>query len=199
MPNWCYTTINIKRPTEKGGTTDLYSLLNKWTNEESDQESDWGNKWLGYIINKAFDVEPQKTEYRHRGSIDNVSINDAGDRLTISTVTAWRPMLGMWYDIVKKYCSNADLTYIADEPMMKIFVSNDPEFRDKYYVDTDNASEYAADISRVKKIIKEITGRDVSNVGDIEKAAMEDKDFRHLLANNNINICKWEFCETLPD
>ena len=105
---------------------------------ESDIKNDFGKKWLGNIVRKAgFDYD----EVDCRGRIVKMGIieeteDKANAWFSISTESAWRPMLEMWHLILGKYAPSCKYIYVAEEPGTDLFWTNDMygEFFNEHFV-----------------------------------------------------------------
>jgi hypothetical protein len=60
------------------------------------------------------------------------------NKLEISTVTAWVPMLQIWKRLRDKFCPNATLFYSSEESGMELFYTNDPEVVGNFYLEIEN-------------------------------------------------------------
>lgn len=153
MPNWCHTSYTFYTDTEKG-REQLADFYNKLTASVSGKhlcivKSDFGDKWLGNVINaftpQYLTTTPDnvKCTYENknisfRGSVVDIDDNNETD-FSLSTETAWEPMPEMWNMIIEA-CGYTDVKYVyeAEESCNGLFVTNDKEGRyydDKYYVE----------------------------------------------------------------
>lgn len=134
MPNWCYTNITISHETETE-IEKLGKLIDEWTSKDY-MENGFGHDWLGNVVLGSgvgtVDTDA-KTDLRCRGSITYREVN--GNQITMSTETAWAPMLKMWLKIIDKYLPGAELIYSAEEFGCGICTTNDPDLVGKYVID----------------------------------------------------------------
>lgn len=192
MPNWCYTTIHIDYDDEEK-LKEFDDLLDKWTDFDFIPNG-FGLQWLGNIVgnSKIGEVEDNKSPnyLKCRGTLCDVSLT--GNTLSITTETAWEPMLKMWTKLVDKYLPGAELTYYAEELGCGILATNDETYRDKYWADIWDGLEnivFEADDSLSEKCIIEM----------LQLLLDEDsKDIEYLLGKFNesdfsdgMSIHKW--------
>ena len=134
MPNWCVTDITIHHENEKELEI-FYEKLDEWLNHAY-MENDFGS-WLGNIVGNSgigtIDTG-KETDLRCRGSVIYISEPSDGE-LTISTETAWVPMIKMWVKLLDKYLPDAELIYTAEEPGCEIYYTNDPSIAGIYMFD----------------------------------------------------------------
>lgn len=141
MPNWCSTDITIQGDDVKE-IKELYNLICKWKNNSIDK-NDFGNCWLGNIVGNS-GIAKYKDGYfydskvnlvRCRGSLEFIECND--NYIYVCTETAWCPMLKMWRMICDKYLSsNYEVWYHAIETGCCVYNTNDPDYLDRYIIDT---------------------------------------------------------------
>lgn len=129
MPNWCSTEIYINHEDDEK-LKELYNKIEYWTSKDW-VENGFGHNWLGNVV-EGSGIGTYE-EYRCRGSIVYMDISSG--QITISTETAWCPMLKMWQAVVDKYLPDAEIIYTADECGCEIYYTNDPYYVNKYYVD----------------------------------------------------------------
>lgn len=149
MPNWCNNTNIIHGPREE--IVPLYEKLVSWTSKNY-RENDFGVGWLGNIVLGAgFSLlsEDKKDGLFCRGNVEDSFQTVEGenkygffqlyeDTIWFSSTTAWGPMPDMWYKILEKYAPHCRYFYLAEEPGMGIYCSNDIDheyFSDEYVVD----------------------------------------------------------------
>ena len=132
MPNWCYNSEVIAGPKEE--VKPLYDNLVKWVHKDICPNG-FSNGWLGNIVGWS-GIEscknPGEWKYPCRGELsDDFDYSEDGDESIIqfSTETAWGPFPETWYAIVQKYAPGARYYFMADEPNMAIYESNDINHR----------------------------------------------------------------------
>lgn len=173
MPNWCRTAITIDCKDEKESKK-LYDLIDGWISS-SEIKTDFGDRWLGNIviksgINTLEEIE-QGTSVSCRGWVEYLTRN--GPTVYVDTETAWRPMLGMWLDVIDRYAPDAELTYVAEEGGRELYATNDTEYAGMYFIAyaDDRDTLYDLKESKALSCIKEELGS--SAEGDIKKLSKE--------------------------
>ena len=140
MPNWC-TTSYVFRGNENE-IKDFYDKIKSFTSKERIPNG-FGNAWLGNIVDGfGFNYN----EIPCRGSITYLNIEDALDRLGISTETAWEPMTEMWDKIIEKHYPSITYVLIAEECGMGIYINTDltgDDFPTRFSVDFKLPPKYA--------------------------------------------------------
>ena len=142
MPNWCYTHITIRHEDESV-IERLENLINKWTSKDYIKNG-FGNNWLGNIVGNSgvgivkCEGEPNKEteEVKYlfcRGEICDVYRN--GNELIITEESAWSPAVKMWLKVIDKYASGSELIYSAEECGCDLYMTNDEDHLDHYYLD----------------------------------------------------------------
>lgn len=135
MANWCLTYITINSE-DKQGLQNLYNVIEK-SMESNYKKNCFGLGWLGNIVgNTGIGTvdEGKETDLCCRGSLDYLELQD--ESLLIHTETAWMPMLNMWIKLVDKYLPGAEIIYSAEECSCALYYTNDPEYIDKWLIDT---------------------------------------------------------------
>ena len=118
MPNWCYNQEVIIGPEDE--IRPLYNDLSKWTSEEY-IENGFGTEWLGNIVARGINESREYENYACRGKIIDLFEPEKTDdgseyKISFSSETAWAPMPGMWYALLKKRAPNCRYYYYAEEP-----------------------------------------------------------------------------------
>ena len=158
MPNWCYTSINI-RTDKKGGLVPFANKVDAWVKEGTKIKNSWDNSWLGLLVEKGLEIDPVDGPYECRGSFYDFDINPDGDEISVGTETAWAPMLEMWYSLVEKYCPEGTrILWTAEESGMGIYVSNDPDYENKFYIDSwgEIEPEWVVDEDDARDVAQEV-------------------------------------------
>lgn len=127
MPNWCSTQIFIKCASAKSAQkfkNTIDELRDKSTNEDKD--------YIGGLLESAGITHEG---YMHkRGFITYIENDDIF--VTITSDDAWAPVLEPWVLLCDKYLFKYELQYYAVEPGMCLYMTNDPDYEDCYYVST---------------------------------------------------------------
>ena len=211
MPNWCYNSEKIAGP--KTEIMPLYKKLNEWTSENF-CDNGFGFSWLGNIVGFAGlkrSDEDTENGYRCRGSvIDGFDIEEEDEEaiISFSSETAWAPMPGMWYALLRKYAPHCHYYYSSEEHGMCLYLSNDVGHRffdEEYFVDVcwwnrdkvpkiyteefDEDSSWDYDETSIRKSLQRILATEEQ---DMEKllAAFEEKTEKDLGDNAYIGIHK---------
>ena len=196
MPNWCYSNVKIIG----SSTNNLYPLIKMWTSKNY-VENGFGTNWLGNIVgNSGIDTCTADTNFTVscRGFISDLYYNDGV--ISFTQETAWNPMFGLWFKIFDKYNLDCDIIYTAEEPGNGIFLTNDDDYIDEYYLDIwESIDEYpyiiyndCTDSETMKEICIDLLDLkniqyDSSNLTDmIEKTNESYYD--------NLAIHQWKYC-----
>lgn len=122
MPNWCSTKYEIYN----GGVKELTKIVKDL---QASKKENWN--WLGNIVS-ALGGNPEALYCR--GWIEDFDATD--DCLTLYCETAWSE-LSEWRKFVKDKFENCEIFYVAEEPGMGIFITNDVDFDYIYQLETD--------------------------------------------------------------
>ena len=220
MPNWCYNYLNFNSMNNEAKK--LYDLIITWQKEGTTIENSWNNDWLGLIVEKGLKTDPLSGKYSCRGCIDEIELaND--NELMINTHTAWGPMNKMWQDLVDKLGYTMNITCTSEEPNMGVYVTNDPELKDKYVIgywgdDKDIYSflENTNDNTEkdLRKLFSVLYQKNKKGFKKIlkDKGLTTDKQFKEYLKSNPVDeiineisdmldefiIEKWDYTVDLP-
>ena len=129
MPNWCYTEYVFKGEPKE---IDLfYNKVNQWSNDDPDSpfhvDNDFGNGWLGNIINGCMQDREAYKKTRCRGTLQYNDVYEPG-RLSITTETAWCAAPLMWLAVIKKLgLTSVKMAFFEEEPGMGLFNIFDPD------------------------------------------------------------------------
>ena len=138
MPNWCYTSYIVE-----GDPETIDSLENLMTELEDLPEpyvkSDFGNTWLGCIVNK---LGSDWNEVSCRGSWTNLC-RLREDALSFDTETAWGPMEETIDLIREKFPGIENVWYYSEEPGMAYYATNDEAgkyWKERYVIEPPNTA-----------------------------------------------------------
>lgn len=142
MPNWCYTEYVFKgNPKE----IDLFhQKIDEWAKDDTNSpfhvDNDFGNGWLGNIINGCMQDREAYKKTRCRGTLQYNDVYEPG-RLSITTETAWCAAPLMWLAVIKKLgLTSVKMAFFEEEPGMGVFTIFDPDDivygNKEYHVDT---------------------------------------------------------------
>ncbi len=141
MPNWCGTTITFTGKYDE--IKKIHDFINdKNANDEVGIENGFGSFWLGnYLARAGLDYN----KYNCRGEITSIAeIQD--NRFSITTDTAWVPMVFMWVKVIEKIAPGVKITYAAEESGCGVYLTNDPTIVGLYYVDICDTDELPEDV-----------------------------------------------------
>lgn len=148
MPNWCYTDIHFEG--NKKDIEALYEFI-----EDCDKHPEqfkntqyattgFGNFWLGYPLIKAGflnNIDNANDRIRCRGRIiysemDKSNNDENRYYISLTTETAWEPMLQMWNKIIKKLNLNSiKFCAKAEEIGCQIYKIYDPDSLDWFLLE----------------------------------------------------------------
>ena len=173
MANWCSSTIKFYSKDE----SEIRKMFDKFSeiyNSEPQVKNSFGHGFMGDYA-RAFFPEMELEKIRCRGSIDmGDEVSNIGEYycFSIFAVTANSPLIGLWYNIVKKFYKKVRIAYIAEECSNGIFRKWDETeellfFPDTFYIDgclptKDGKCEYIDDryqFGTVDEILKYLDER----------------------------------------
>ena len=161
MPNWCATTYRVYGDEKQ--RKKLYSIIEELDKlPEPRVQNGFGNLWLGCIIDY---LGGDWNEIACRGDI--TSYYKTKDYIQIDMETAWRE-LHEFRHYVEKKLPGLKIYYIADEPGMCEYYTNDKDysiFHTRYHLDfEDYDSEYFESLEDLAKWMNGIEDHRFSNV-----------------------------------
>ena len=184
--------MTISRNKQDGGVKELYDQILKATELGSTVKNDFGKTWLGTLVERLLGVDPRDPDkYICRGTLCSFGLNEEGSEICLETDTAWEPMLKMWIDIVDKYSPGAEILYTAEEPGNGIYYTNDPEYENKFCINSwvdDIESDFCASEDTIRKLARKLTGKKCDRRTGIEKVV----DMIHN-ASDDVYINPWDF------
>ena len=170
MSNTCFTTYKVVSENKKD-VTKLYKTIKRLDGRKTPLvKNGWYDPklWLGCLV-KALGGDPNKVYCR--GTITFYEMED--DILTLNTETAWAEMAETRH-FIESCFPGMKIYYIEEESGCEIFNTNDSEgiyFKDRYYLDGFEESEYFETLEEAAKYVKEIVGHEVeATVKAIDKA-----------------------------
>ena len=170
MSNTCFTTYKVVSENKKD-VTQLFKTIKRLDGRKTPLvKNGWYDPklWLGCLV-KALGGDPQKVYCR--GTITFYEMED--DVLTLNTETAWAEMSETRH-FIESCFPGMKIYYIEEESGCERFYTNDSEgiyFKDRYYLDGFDDSEYFETLEEAAKYVKEIVGHDVEADFDaIDKA-----------------------------
>ncbi len=137
MPNWCLNDLQISRSIDDGGVEYLYDLIQKW--QDTGSEKRYGNDSLALLAERGLGIDLNVEDYPCRGSVNSLEPEDE-ETLRLVTETAWGPLNDIWVDLIRKYIPGSRFYYTAEESGMGIYLSNNPDYKNKYCLDSWNDS-----------------------------------------------------------
>ena len=170
MSNTCFTTYKVVSENKKD-VTKLFKTIKRLDGRKTPLvKNGWYDPklWLGCLV-KALGGDPQKVYCR--GTITFYEMED--DVLTLNTETAWAEMSETRH-FIESCFPGMKIYYIEEESGCERFYTNDSEgiyFKDRYYLDGFDDSEYFETLEEAAKYVKEIVGHDVeADLKAIDKA-----------------------------
>ena len=170
MSNTCFTSYKVVSENKKD-VTKLFKTIKRIDGRKTPLvENGWYDPklWLGCLV-KALGGDPNKVYCR--GTITFYEMED--DVLTLHTETAWAEMSETRH-FIESCFPGMKIYYIEEESGCEIFNTNDSEgiyFKDRYYLDGFDDSEYFETLEEAAVYVKEIVGHEVeATVKAIDKA-----------------------------
>ena len=170
MSNTCFTTYKVVSENKKD-VTKLFKTIKRLDGRKTPLvKNGWYDPklWLGCLV-KALGGDPNKVYCR--GTITFYEMED--DVLTLNTETAWAEMSETRH-FIESCFPGMKIFYIEEESGCERFYTNDSEgiyFKDRYYLDGFDDSEYFETLEEAAKYVKEIIGHDVeADLKAIDKA-----------------------------
>lgn len=160
MSNTCFTTYKVVSENKKD-VTKLFKTIKRLDGRKTPLvKNGWYDPklWLGCLV-KALGGDPNKVYCR--GTITFYEMED--DVLTLNTETAWAEMSETRH-FIESCFPGMKIFYIEEESGCERFYTNDSEgiyFKDRYYLDGFDDSEYFETLEEAAKYVKEIVGHDV--------------------------------------
>lgn len=170
MSNTCFTTYKVVSENKKD-VTKLFKTIKRLDGRKTPLvKNGWYDPklWLGCLV-KALGGDPNKVYCR--GTITFYEMED--DVLTLNTETAWAEMSETRH-FIESCFPGMKIYYIEEESGCERFYTNDSEgiyFKDRYYLDGFDDSEYFETLEEAAKYVKEIVGHEVeADLKAIDKA-----------------------------
>lgn len=142
MPNWCSSNLTLTAKPEDLDKIEnaLNSALSKRVLPDEPQYFD--NTWLGNLLayTGMSREEVEKTDISCRGTIDDVSRYE--DSIVLYISSAWSPQFGALKVFLDYLDVHPEIIYIAEEFGSDIYVTNDPDYVDTFYLSTDKDNWY---------------------------------------------------------
>lgn len=173
MSNTCFTTYKVVSENKKD-VTKLFKTIKRLDGRKTPLvKNGWYDPklWLGCLV-KALGGDPNKVYCR--GTITFYEMED--DVLTLNTETAWAEMSETRH-FIESCFPGMKVYYIEEESGCEIFNTNDSEgiyFKDRYYLDGFDDSEYFETLEEAAKYVKEIVGHDVEATFKAIEDALND-------------------------
>ena len=173
MSNTCFTTYKVVSENKKD-VTKLFKTIKRLDGRKTPLvKNGWYDLklWLGCLV-KALGGDPNKVYCR--GTITFYEMED--DVLTLNTETAWAEMSETRH-FIESCFPGMKIYYIEEESGCERFYTNDSEgiyFKDRYYLDGFDDSEYFETLEEAAKYVKEIVGHEVEADFDAIDKALSD-------------------------
>ena len=123
MPNWCSTEIAIEAEPE---TLDIITFCLDMCKKHRYVENSFTGIFEGNVL-KYFGIPARndiKIPYSYRGEISYYT-RDSDNVLFIDQFDAWAPNIEFWHDVFRKMDRNGEIYYMATEPGVGLYVTND--------------------------------------------------------------------------
>ena len=187
MPNWCSTSYEISGDA-------AVAMVATLEERKAQNVSNWN--WLGHFVT---DFGGDVNNVYSRGWIDDYDYNAEDRCLNLYCETAWSEC-NEWRAFIKSKFKDTTIYYVAEEPGMGIFETNNPNFEFWYQCENDGENyEFKTEKELLKKVC-EIIGCEVPICKDDEmlsvanSLAMDYTD-AHVDEDKYIYIHKFEYCE----
>ena len=173
MSNTCFTTYKVVSEKKKD-VTKLFKTIKRLDGRKTPLvKNGWYDPklWLGCLV-KALGGDPQKVYCR--GTITFYEMED--DVLTLNTETAWAEMAETRL-FIESCFPGMKIYYIEEESGCERFYTNDSEgiyFKDRYYLDGFDDSEYFETLEEAAKYVKEIVGHEIEATFKAIEDALND-------------------------
>lgn len=173
MSNTCFTTYKVVSENKKD-VTKLFKTIKRLDGRKTPLvKNGWYDPklWLGCLV-KALGGDPNKVYCR--GTITFYEMED--DILTLNTETAWAEMAETRH-FIESCFPGMKIYYIEEESGCEIFNTNDSEgiyFKDRYYLDGFEESEYFETLEEAAKYVKEIVGHEIEATFKAIEDALND-------------------------
>lgn len=173
MSNTCFTTYKVVSENKKD-VTKLFKTIQRLEKRKTPLvKNGWYDPklWLGCLV-KALGGDPNKVYCR--GTITFYEMED--DVLTLNTETAWAEMSETRH-FIESCFPGMKIYYIEEESGCERFYTNDSEgiyFKDRYYLDGFDDSEFFENLEDAAKYVKEIVGHDVEADFDVIDKALSN-------------------------
>lgn len=193
MPNWCFTSYTVTRSKAEGGIEPLFKFIEKTINEPNRIKTDFGNEWLGDLVEKGLGVNYD--QYPCRGRLTYLEENNE-EQMTFETETAWSPMPDMFFDLCKVFVPGAEIIFTAEEPGMGEYITNDPVYNGLFIIDSSNddiESNFEATEQDVRDLVIKLAGEspDWEKIENVIQALRE--------GDYNISINAWDYEDIGPN
>ena len=182
MSNYCATYITI-RGDEKQVRT-LYQFM-EWAYERASKTkriSEIGDL-LGVVDIRNGSVYKRGTDQyiSSRSSVEQLNY-DGANELGISVGDAWNPQLGVYMLLKEKFAPDCEFTYIAEEPGCDVYVTNDPEYVNKWIVEVfdDNSeleSQWYVSEDEAREFLQRILHSNSDDMDELTKLAYESDEY----------------------
>ena len=181
MSNYCATYITINGDEKQVRT--LYQFM-EWAYEKASKTkriSEIGDL-LGVVDIRNGSVYKRETDQyiSSRSSVEQLNY-DGANELGISVGDAWCPQLGIYKLLQEKFAPDCELIFIAEEPGCDVYVTNDPEYIDKWIVELlDDNPEYDSlwyvSEDEARKFLQKILNTNEDDMGKLTTLAFKSNE-----------------------
>lgn len=185
MPNWCFTSCYVTG--NKKDVRDLYDTMKSLEDREQPLEPNgFGKTWLGNLI---VALGGDWNEIYCRGEWSDLRIDEYDNAVRFSIESAWS-YPEEFFDYMHRRCPGIDIYFLAEEPSMDIYVTNDVEgffYSVRYAISYKDDETYYDDkqLQEFLRDLGEIIGTPVSNIDEIHNAVA---DFNEVLENDFLEV-----------
>lgn len=181
MPNWCYTEYVFQGKPEEIDT--LHKKINQWAKDDASspfhQRNDFGNGWLGNIVNNSMEDLEAYNKTRCRGALNDIDVIEPGV-LYLSTETAWCAAPLMWLAILKKLrLKSIKMAFYEEEPGWGLFNIYDPDniafSNNDYQVEVFGFGDAPEELEEVEGMVSEVELKRVINKLIPGKGSLDSK------------------------
>lgn len=196
MPNWCYTMYVAEGP--KTQLQKLYDTMNAITAIPFPGiiENDFGSSWLGNLV-MVLGLDPRNhSDFRCRGSFEDVTIDPDDGRLRFYTSTAWCEADDTRHLIEEKF-PGVHLYFMSEEFGCNYWETNDVEgkyFRERYYFraenfDDENDGNYYDTLPELIEAVEKATGvTGLQTFEDCDETLQEHEDGDYAYALYSVSF-----------
>ena len=130
MPNWCNNYIEIT-----GKEKEVKKYLKECVKTQKlDNKSDFGDCWLGNLVDYCLGNPYETTKYNCRGYYtineeENITLDSTDEEITVTieAESAWTSCGEIFVDFAKAIHADVSVYWVSEEPGCCYFRTNNPE------------------------------------------------------------------------